>query len=109
MCRQSGTEMTGSKNPQRRSKATQPKKARKARQRKKARARVVFDAPERKPRPNKKTIYLTDEHAFRLSALAAMSSLNGRKYEQSSIVEEALTLWFEQADLPSEFTVKLDM
>ena len=98
MCRQSGTEMTGSKNPRRRSKATQ---------RKKARARVVFDAPERKPRPNKKTIYLTDEHAFRLTALAAMSSLNGRKYEQSSIVEEALTLWFEQADLPSEFTVKL--
>lgn len=91
--------MTSSKSPRRRGKAGQ---------RKKARARIVLDAPQPKPRPNKKTIYFTDEHAFRLSALAAMSSLNGRKYEQSSIVEEALTLWFEQADLPSEFTVKLD-
>ncbi|MEO0851884.1 MAG: hypothetical protein AAFY15_00050 [Cyanobacteria bacterium J06648_11] len=73
----------------------------------KVQQRVVLDRPQPKLRPNKKTIYLTDEHAFRLSALAAMSSLNGRRYEQSSIVEEALTMWFEQTELPTEFTVKL--
>ena len=75
--------------------------------RKKAQQRVVLDRPQPKARPNKKTIYFTDEHAFRLSALAAMSSLNGRRYDQSVIVEEALSAWFEQADLPAEFTVKI--
>lgn len=68
---------------------------------------VVLVGQQPKARPNKKTIYLTDEHAFRLSALAAMSSLNGRQYDQSSIVEEALSAWFDQADIPTEFTVKL--
>ena len=67
----------------------------------------VIEGPEPKPRPIRKTLYLSEAHAYKLSVLSAMSSLNGRKYDQSRIVEEALDDWFAANKLPAEYAVKL--
>lgn len=72
-----------------------------------AQQRVIIDGPEPKKRPVRKTIHFTEDHAYRLSVLAAMSSLNGRAVNQSSIVEEALDAWFATNKHPREFSVKL--
>lgn len=76
--------------------------------RRKTEHRVVIDGPEPKKRPVRKTIYLSEEHAYKLSVLAAMSSLNGRKLDQSGIVEDALDAWFDTNSLPNQFEVKLN-
>jgi len=69
--------------------------------------KVIIDGPEPKKRPVRKTIHFTEDHAYRLSVLAAMSSLNGREVNQSSIVEQALDAWFATNKHPREFSVKL--
>lgn len=69
--------------------------------------RIVIDGPEPRKRPVRKTIHFTEDHAYRLSVLAAMSSLNGREMNQSSIVEQALDAWFKENKHPREFEVKL--
>ena len=83
--------------------ATKSKKTRPSRRSK----RVVIEGPEPRKRPVRKTIHLTEDHAYRLSVLAAMSSLNGREVNQSSIVEQALDAWFKENEHPREFEVKL--
>lgn len=75
--------------------------------RSKATQRIVIEGPEPKRRPVRKTIHFTEDHAYNLSVLAAMSSLNGREVNQSSIVEDALTAWFRANKPPTEFAVKL--
>lgn len=69
--------------------------------------RLVIEGPEPRRRPVRKTIHFTEDHAYRLSVLSAMSSLNGREMNQSSIVEQALDAWFERNQHPREFEVKL--
>ena len=70
--------------------------------------RIVIDGPEPRKRPVRKTIHFTEDHAYRLSVLAAMSALNGREVNQSSIVEQALDAWFASNGHPTEFSVKLE-
>ena len=70
---------------------------------------IIIDGPTRKMRPVKATVYLTEDHAFNTALLTAASSLNGRKYNRCSIIEEALELWFENADLPNEYHLRLKL
>ena len=69
--------------------------------------KVVINGPEPKKRPVRKTIHFTEEHAYKLSVLGAMSSLNGRELSQSGVIEDALNAWFASHPLPRVFEVEL--
>ena len=81
--------------------------ATKKKTRRRGAGRIVIEGPEPRRRPVRKTIHFTEDHAYRLSVLSAMSSLNGREMNQSSIVEQALDAWFDSNQHPREFEVKL--
>lgn len=74
----------------------------------KAEESVVIDGTLTGSRSVKKTISITEEQAYKLTVLAAMSSLNGRKRDQSAIVRDALDQWFESNGLPKQYEVKFN-
>lgn len=74
----------------------------------KAEESVVIDGTLTSSRSVKKTISITEEQAYKLTVLAAMSSLNGAKRDQSAIVRDALDQWFESNGLPGQYEVKFN-
>lgn len=82
--------------------------AKKKASRSKAQESVVIDGSLASSRSVKKTISITEEQAYKLTVLAAMSSLNGRKCDQSTIVRDALDQWFSTNGFPGQYEVKFN-